>query len=185
VLVSTGRLQTLHEAFEKAAAAEPSNSKYQNWLGRAYGRRAESSNPLSAPGLAVKARTAFEKAVDLNPANIEAMNDLFSYYIEAPGFLGGGLDKAEALAEKMKSRHAAEYHAALARLADRRKQPEIAERHLRAPSSWRRNPLPAWSISQSICPGMVATANATRPSTRPARSSRREGRSSTPSRNLC
>jgi len=119
------------EALEKAATAEPRNSKYQDLLGRAYGRRAETSNPLSAPGFAVKARTAFEKAVELDGSNVEAMNDLFSYYIEAPGFLGGGLEKAEALAGRMQSLHAAEYHVAMARLAERRKQPDVAERQLR------------------------------------------------------
>ncbi len=126
-----GDFKRAAEALEKAVSMEPQNSKYQDWLGRAYGRRAETSNPFSAPGFAVKARTAFEKAVELDGANIDAMNDLFSYYIEAPGFLGGGLEKAEALAERMKVRNAAEYHAAMARLAERRKQPDIAEKQLR------------------------------------------------------
>ena len=36
----------------------------------------------------------FEKSVELDGKNLEAINDLFSYYLEAPGFLGGGLDKA-------------------------------------------------------------------------------------------
>jgi tetratricopeptide (TPR) repeat protein len=120
------------DALEKAAAAAPRDSNYHLWLGRAYGRRAETSNPLSAPGHAVKARSAFEKAVELDPANLEAMTDLFSYYLEAPGFLGGGLEKAEALALRIRARDEAEYHAALARLAERRKQPDIAERQLRA-----------------------------------------------------
>jgi tetratricopeptide (TPR) repeat protein len=126
-----GDFKRAAEALEKAATADPRNSKYQNQLGRAYGRRAETSNPLSAPGFAVKARTAFEKAVELDGSNVEAMNDLFSYYIEAPGFLGGGLDKAEALAGRMKSVDSADYHVAMARLAERRKQPDIAERQLR------------------------------------------------------
>ncbi len=119
------------EAFEKAVAADPLNSRYQNLLGRAYGRRAETSNPLAAPGYAVKARKAFERAVELDPSNIEALSDLFSYYLEAPGFLGGGLDKAEALALKMKAQNQPEYHSAMARLAEKRKQPDVVERELR------------------------------------------------------
>lgn len=120
------------EALEKAVAAAPRDPQLHLWLGRAHGRRAETSNPLAAPAHAVKARNAFEKAVELDPSNLEALSDLFSYYLEAPGFLGGGLEKAESLALKIRDRDEAEYHAAMARLAERRKQPDIAERQLRA-----------------------------------------------------
>jgi len=119
------------DSLERAVQLDPGRSEYHLWLGRAHGRRAETSNPLSAPGHAVKARMSFEKAVELDPANVEAMSDLFSYYLEAPGFLGGGLDKAEALAVKMKARDLPEHHVAMARLAERRKQPDIVERELR------------------------------------------------------
>src|SRR5437868_4985920 len=60
------------EALEKAVALDPANSETQLWLGRAYGRRAETANPLSAPGHASKARQFFEKAAQLNPTNLEA-----------------------------------------------------------------------------------------------------------------
>src|SRR4051794_34037121 len=36
------------EAFERAVAAGPTSENY-HWLGKAYGRRAETSSPLSAP----------------------------------------------------------------------------------------------------------------------------------------
>src|ERR1035438_5438374 len=51
------------EALEKAVALEPGNSGFHLWLGRAYGRRAETSSMISAPGLANKARQSFERAV--------------------------------------------------------------------------------------------------------------------------
>src|SRR3954454_7206195 len=37
------------ESFEAAVARNPGSSDYYHWLGKAYGRRAETSNPLSAP----------------------------------------------------------------------------------------------------------------------------------------
>jgi tetratricopeptide (TPR) repeat protein len=118
-------------AFEKAVALQPDNSSLHHWLGKAYGRRAETSNPLSAPMLASKARQSFEKAVDLNPRNAEAMNDLFTYYMEAPGFLGGGIDKAANLAEKIRAIDPVEYHYALAQIAEKRKDARTAEHHFR------------------------------------------------------
>lgn len=119
------------EAFQHAIAAEPNNSEYNHWLGRAHGRRAETSSPFTAPGYASKARQSFEKAVQLDPRNKEAVNDLFEYYLQAPGFLGGGLDKAEALTQRIRELDPAEYHFAEARLAEKRKEFQKAEQQLR------------------------------------------------------
>lgn len=79
---------------EKSVAIEPRNSLYQQWLGRTAGRKAENSNPFTAFGLARRVKTAFEKAVALDPNNTAARTDLAEYYLEAPAFLGG--DKAKA-----------------------------------------------------------------------------------------
>ena len=51
------------EFFEKALALAPSNSDYELWLARAWGRRAETSGWLTAGMHASKARQCFEKAV--------------------------------------------------------------------------------------------------------------------------
>lgn len=118
-------------ALEQAVAAAPANSNYQLWLGRALGRRAETSSPLFAPRFAIKARQHFESAVRLDPDNLEALDDLFEYYISAPGFLGGGVDKAEALAPRIAKLEAAEGHYSLYRLAEKRKKLDEAEQELR------------------------------------------------------
>jgi Flp pilus assembly protein TadD len=119
------------EALDKAAAADPDSGEIALWLGRAYGRRAETSSPFTAPGHASKARQWFEKAVELSPKNTEALSDLFEYYLEAPGFLGGGFDKAQAVAAKMAALDAAEGHWAQAKLAEKRKEFGSAEEQLR------------------------------------------------------
>jgi tetratricopeptide (TPR) repeat protein len=126
-----GDFKRAGEAFEKAAALEPTSSNYALWLGRAFGRRAETSSPLFAPGHASKARQYFERAVELDPHNEEALNDLFDYYLQAPGFLGGGYDKAETLAKRIAERDEAEGHFAAAQLADKRKNFDTAEKQLR------------------------------------------------------
>lgn len=119
------------EALEKAAAADPGNSRIALWLGRAWGRRAETSSVFTAPGHAAKARRWFEKAVELNPKNLEALSDLLEYYLEAPGFLGGGLDKAQTVASRMSEIDAAEGYWAKAKLAEKRKEFRSAEEQLR------------------------------------------------------
>jgi tetratricopeptide (TPR) repeat protein len=79
---------------EKSVALEPHNSLYQQWLGRTAGRKAENSNPFTAFGLARRVKSAFERAVALDPDNISARTDLAEYYLEAPAFLGGDKNKA-------------------------------------------------------------------------------------------
>ncbi|MBI4464321.1 MAG: tetratricopeptide repeat protein [Acidobacteria bacterium] len=119
------------EALERAVAADPQNSHYVNWLGKAFGRRAETSSFLMAPSYASAARKYFERAVELDPENQDAIDDLFDYYMEAPGFLGGGQDKAAALSERVRGRSPARYHAMQARLSEKRKQFQEAEKHWR------------------------------------------------------
>ena len=126
-----GEYKKATEAFQKAFALEPSNSVHAHWLGRAFGRRAETSSPFLAPMHASKARQYFEQAVALDPGNAEAMNDLFDYYLQAPGFLGGGYDKAEQIAKRIAAWNEAEGHFAEAQLADRRRQYDTAEEQLR------------------------------------------------------
>jgi tetratricopeptide (TPR) repeat protein len=118
------------EALEEAVALEPSNAEHTLWLARAFGRRAETSSLFTAPGYASKAHQYFEKAVKLNPANLDALSDLFEYYLEAPGFLGGGLEKAEAAASQLARINPSEGHWALAKLAEKRKEFSRAEEQL-------------------------------------------------------
>ena len=108
------------EFLEKAVAASRDNAEYELWLGRAWGRRAETGGWMMAMSYASKARQCFEKAVALDPRNHEAKNDLFEFYLNAPGFLGGGIDKAEAAARSIAGERPAEYEHEQAQLADRR-----------------------------------------------------------------
>jgi len=118
-------------SFQEALAAGPGDSDRYLWLGRAFGRRAEHAGPLTAPGYASKARQNFERAVDLNPKNLEAMSDLFEYYLEAPGFLGGGIDKASLLAKRIAELDPAEGHFTQYRLAEKKGDTARAEQELR------------------------------------------------------
>jgi tetratricopeptide (TPR) repeat protein len=130
-LFMLGEYKKASEAFERAFALEPANADYALWLGRSFGRRAETASPFFASSYASKARGYFEKAVALDPKNEEALSDLFDYYLEAPGFLGGGFDKADGVAKRIAERNPAEGQFAQAQVADRRKQFDSAEDHLR------------------------------------------------------
>jgi Flp pilus assembly protein TadD len=119
------------ETFEKALALNPQNAELHHWLGRAWGRRAETASVFLAPGYASKARQEFEKAYQLDPKNRENASDLFEYYLQAPGFLGGGIEKAADLAKHIGQLDAAEGHYAQAQIAEKRKEFGSAEENLR------------------------------------------------------
>ena len=87
---------------------------------------------LTAPGFATKARQFFERAAQLNPNNLDAQSDLFEYYLEAPGFLGGGFDKASANGRPDIARSTPPRAIwAQAKLAEKRKEFPSAEAQLR------------------------------------------------------
>lgn len=150
------------EALERAVAAAPSSSEYALWLGRAYGRRAETSSPLTAPGQASKAREYFERAVQLDPHSVEGLSDLFEYCLEAPGFLGGGMDKARALIPRMAVVNPAEGYWAEARIAEKRKEYGAAEAQLRRAIEAAPQQVESSSISPSSWPARAAFRKPTR-----------------------
>ncbi len=126
-----GDFKKASDTLEKAAAMDPRNPKLIHWLGRAYGRRAETANPFAAPGLARKTGQMFEKAVALDPTDKDALGDLLDFYMDAPGFLGGGMHKAEMLAQLILKQDAAEGHYAQGLVADKKKEYATAEAQFR------------------------------------------------------
>jgi tetratricopeptide (TPR) repeat protein len=117
---------------ERARDFDPRNSFYSLWLGRAYGEKAGLVGFLSAAGLAKKVRTSFERAVELDPKNWEARTDLAEFYLEAPGIVGGGKDKARAQADALMPLNPGMSHWIAARIAGKEKDPAAAEREYRA-----------------------------------------------------
>jgi tetratricopeptide (TPR) repeat protein len=95
---------------EKAVAANPNSSLYHQWLGEAYGGKADHASMMSAYGLARKTQKEFETAVQLDDHNFDAAQDLVEYDCTAPGMVGGGEDKAQPLIQKLMSMDAAEGH---------------------------------------------------------------------------
>jgi len=116
----------IHEC-ESAVLHAPGNSENHMWLARAYGFKASHANPFAALSLAGKVHSEFERAVQLDPENVQAMSDLGEYYVAAPALVGGGLDKAQALAASMQPKFPAQSHRLLALIAEKKKEIPTAE----------------------------------------------------------
>ena len=117
---------------QKAVSADPNNAEYHHWLGRAIGERASRASFLSAYSLAKKTREEFETAVKLDPRNAEALADLGEFDKEAPGAVGGGIDKAEDVASKLDSVDPSRAHILRAEIAEKQKDLPKAEQEYKA-----------------------------------------------------
>jgi tetratricopeptide (TPR) repeat protein len=113
---------------EKAVALEPQNSVYHEWLGRVYGEKADHAGMFAALSLAKKARREFEKAVELNEMNFGAQQALIEFDCSAPGFAGGGEDKARAEIAKVATLDVAEGHYAAGNCRRQKKDFEAANK---------------------------------------------------------
>ncbi|HEY4565329.1 MAG TPA: tetratricopeptide repeat protein [Thermoanaerobaculia bacterium] len=119
------------EWLEKAAALAPGRSDYYDWLGRAYGSQAVEASVFAKAGLAKKTKETWEKAVALDPNNLDARADLMTYALQAPGFLGGGLDLARQQAAEIQKRDGVRGAVAYATIALHEKDPATAEKGLK------------------------------------------------------
>src|SRR5260370_1525148 len=116
-------------ASELAVNLAPQNSLYPLWLGRIYGEKADRAGFMSAAGLAKKVRNEFERAVELDRKSWEARTDLAEFYLEAPGIVGGGKDKARAQADALASVKPAMAHYINGRIAGKTHDTPPPTRH--------------------------------------------------------
>ncbi len=116
---------------EHAVELSPNVGAYHLWLGRAYGRKAETVNLVSAFILARKVVREFERANQLDPGDWGTRRDLADFYVQAPMVVGGGEYKARRLANSTESRDAAGASIIRAMIARQKKDRAEAERQLK------------------------------------------------------
>jgi tetratricopeptide (TPR) repeat protein len=93
-LVRRQRYAAAIPLLEKCVAAQPANSKFHQWLGRALALQGV-QNGISSSVLSIgKVKTELEKAISLDPNNLQARNDLAIFYRALPGIFGGSNAKA-------------------------------------------------------------------------------------------
>lgn len=114
-------------ACEKATELSPDNGTYHLWLGRIYGEKADHTSFIHAFGLAKKVRIEFERAVEFDPNSCENRTDLAEFYLEAPGIVGGGQDKARAEIQRLELLNPAMADWVKARMAEKNKDTDAAE----------------------------------------------------------
>lgn len=141
---------TAAQECEEAVRLDGQNSNYHLWLGRALGEKADRASFMSAFSLAKRVRSEFETAVQLNPRNGVALADLGDFYQQAPGIVGGGMDKAEEIAARLDKVNSASAHQLRARMAESRKDYTTAENEFKQAIAASAHPADDWSTLASF-----------------------------------
>lgn len=89
------------DLIKEAIDANDKVADYYHWLGNAYRNKALTSNPFVGAMLAPKIRKAWESAAELDVRNVDVRVSLVGYYTQAPGFMGGSIDKAKEAANQL------------------------------------------------------------------------------------
>src|SRR4029453_879319 len=87
---------------DAAIALDPRRVDAYVWRGRTYVQEIETTNFLRKASVAGRARSMFEKAVEIDPSSVEAREAITEYLMNAPGIAGGSIDKARAEASAAK-----------------------------------------------------------------------------------
>ncbi|HVT36284.1 MAG TPA: hypothetical protein VHE37_11895, partial [Nevskiaceae bacterium] len=90
-----------------AVQLAPRNAGYHNQLGDALAKYIDDVTVFRKPTVARQLRDEYIRAIELDPEMLDARESLLQFYVRAPGFVGGDLDKAREQAREIARRDAA------------------------------------------------------------------------------
>lgn len=128
---------------ETALQSMGNDSQAHDWMGRTYGLKARMAGALTAMKWARKVKASFERAYQLDPHNQNAARDLGEFYLDAPSFVGGGLDLADDLQQRISPVYPEAAHRLRGLIAEKRHDYATAEKELRAAAETANRP-EAW-----------------------------------------
>ncbi len=128
VAFDQGKFDDAQDYFEEAVETNDKVADYQNWLGNTYGTIAKDANVFKQGMLAPKMKNAWEKAIALDPNNIDARISLIQYYTQAPGFMGGSVEKTKVVAGQIVKLNPAQGHRQLGNILVSEKKAAEAEK---------------------------------------------------------
>jgi tetratricopeptide (TPR) repeat protein len=120
------------KSFERAIKLNDKSSDAHLWLARALGTVAGNASVLRQPFLGKRAKSEFDKAVELDPKSVGGREGLMQFYLRAPSVIGGSVAKAKEQAAVIATLSPYRGHFAAANIANNQKDPAGAEKAWRA-----------------------------------------------------
>lgn len=112
---------------ERCIKLDDARADCHAWIGNALGSTAQRTSKLKLPFLAKRIKKEFDRAVELDPTNLEGRSGLLQYYLQAPSVFGGSVSKAREQAAEIAKFNAMRGALALAFIADKEKNATEAE----------------------------------------------------------
>ena len=144
VYLEQSRFKEAVETIERAARLDPASSMYRFWLGEALVERVAEVAFLFKLRIARRIREAYEKAVELDPGNLDARVAVALYHSEAPAIVGGNPARADAELVAIGERDPALAHVTRGLIHERLGRLEPAEEHFRIAAEVDPESVPAW-----------------------------------------
>ena len=127
IALAQGETEEGIKQFERCVAIDDKVADCHLWLGNALGNAAQRANKFKLPFLAKRTKKEFDRAVELDPNSVDARSGVLQYYMLAPGFLGGSMEKAREQAAEIDKRSKVRGALAYGLLADHDKNAREAE----------------------------------------------------------
>jgi tetratricopeptide (TPR) repeat protein len=136
-----GSLDEAEKLAERAVAANPREARYHYRLAVIAGVKAQRASALHQLGLARKFKREADATLALDANHVRTLDMMMSFYLEAPGMLGGSKEKARASADQLMKIDPVEGYRAQVTLARYEKQEGKVEGLVRksvevSPGSW-------------------------------------------------
>ncbi len=130
-IISTRKkeLEKAETYLKQAIALNGNKADYHVALGSLFGQMAVDANLIKQGMLAPKIKNEFEIAARLDPKNIESRWMLINYYIRAPKFMGGDVEKGKAVADEIMKLNQAEGNSAWGTIWRSEKRNDLAEKN--------------------------------------------------------
>jgi tetratricopeptide (TPR) repeat protein len=103
-LLAEGKVSDAVASLKQAQSEIPSDAVLLLWLGRAHGLEAQRAFVARQAIVARRAREAFDRAIIVAPDYLAAHEARMQFALQAPGFLGGGEDRARVAAAEISRR---------------------------------------------------------------------------------
>ncbi|MEP6932277.1 MAG: hypothetical protein ABI850_19795 [Flavobacterium sp.] len=117
------------EYYKKLKELKSAEANYYFKYGGALGMKASISNKFKALGMANEVRESFEKAIELNPKQVQARWGLVEYYLHLPGIFGGSESKAISYSNELLQLSAVDGYLSRGRIEEYFKRYNSAEKY--------------------------------------------------------
>jgi tetratricopeptide (TPR) repeat protein len=131
IALETKKYDDAQDYFERAIEKNEKVAEYHSWLGNTYGIIARDGNMIKKAMLAPKMKKEWEKAIALEPKDMDSRTSLIQYYLQAPAFAGGSVDKAKEVAYQIVKLKPAEGHLQLGNIYLSEKKRNEAEKEFK------------------------------------------------------